>query len=153
MRTSDRAARRFVILLVCLPSLFGLPVNAEERPAAPELPRPPAEIPGITPEVLVRTSVPGAPGKIAMATRVTYQPGARIRKHYHTSQIIFYVLEGAMTVQDEGKDPMALQVGNSLLIKPGTVHSHWNASTTAKLVFTEFILVDEGQRSAVFVEQ
>jgi hypothetical protein len=27
-----------------------------------------------------------------------------------------------------------------------------NASTTAKLVFMEFILVDEGQRSVVFVE-
>jgi quercetin dioxygenase-like cupin family protein len=101
----------------------------------------------------VRTGVPGAPGKIAMATRVTYQPGARIRKHYHTSQIVFYIIEGAMMVQDEGQDPVTLKVGDSLLIKPGTVHAHWNASTTAKLVFTEFILVDEGQRSVVFVEQ
>jgi hypothetical protein len=33
------------------------------------------------------------------------------------------------------------------------VHAHWNASTTEKLVFTEFVLVDEGQRSTVFVEQ
>jgi quercetin dioxygenase-like cupin family protein len=47
---------------------------------------------------------------------------------------------------------MTLKVGDSLLIKPGTVHAHWNASTTAKLVFTEFILVDEGQRSTVVVE-
>jgi quercetin dioxygenase-like cupin family protein len=136
------------VLLLWVPG-----AGAQEHPAAPELPRPPAEIPGITPEVLVRTGVPGAPGKIAMATRVTYQPGARIRKHYHTSQIVFYIIEGAMMVQDEGQDPVTLKVGDSLLIKPGTVHAHWNASTTAKLVFTEFILVDEGQRSVVFVEQ
>ena len=57
-----------------------------------------------------------------------------------------------MIVQDDGRDPVTLKSGDSLLIKPGTVHAHWNASTTAKLVFTEFILVDEGQRSAVFVE-
>jgi len=134
--------------------LLSIPgAGAQEHPAAPELPRPPAEIPGITPEVLVRTGVPGAPGKIAIATRVTYQPGARIRKHYHTSQIVFYIIEGAMMVQDEGKDPVTLKAGDSLLIKPGTVHAHWNASTTAKLVFTEFILVDEGQRSTVFTEQ
>jgi hypothetical protein len=44
------------------------------------------------------------------------------------------------------------EVGDSLLVKLGTVHAHWNASATAKLVFTEFILLDEGQRSAVFVE-
>jgi len=83
---------------------------------------------------------------------VTYQPGARIRKHYHTSQVVFYILDGTMVVQDDGTDPVTLKSGDSLLIKPGTVHSHWNASTTAKLVFIEFILVDEGQRSAVFVE-
>ena len=58
-----------------------------------------------------------------------------------------------MAVQDDGKDPITLKPGDSLLIKPGTVHTHWNASSSAKLVFTEFILVDEGQRSVVFMEQ
>jgi quercetin dioxygenase-like cupin family protein len=119
----------------------------------PELPRPSVDVPGITPEVLSRTVVPGAPWKLAIATRVTYEPGARVRKHYHTSQVVFYILEGAMVVQDDGKEPVTLKPGDSLLIKPGTVHAHWNASTTGKLVFTEFILVDEGQRSVVFTEQ
>jgi quercetin dioxygenase-like cupin family protein len=132
--------------------LWGLHASAQEQPT-PEVPRPKVEVSGITPEVLVRTEVPGAPGKIAIATRVTYEPGARNRKHYHTSQVIFYILEGAMVVQDDGRDPRTLKAGDSLLIKPGTVHTHWNASTTAKLVFTEFILVDEGQRSTVIVEQ
>jgi quercetin dioxygenase-like cupin family protein len=126
-------------------------VRGQNTPA-PELPRPSVEISGITPEVLSRTVVPGAPWKIAIATRVTYEPGARIRRHYHTGQVVFYILEGAMAVQDEGKTPVTLNPGDSFLIKPGTVHAHWNASTTAKLVFTEFILVDEGQRSVVFVE-
>jgi quercetin dioxygenase-like cupin family protein len=108
---------------------------------------------GSRPKWLSRTVVPGAPWKLAIATRVTYEPGARVRKHYHTSQVVFYILEGAMVVQDDGKEPVTLKPGDSLLIKPGTVHAHWNASTTGKLVFTEFILVDEGQRSVVFTEQ
>jgi quercetin dioxygenase-like cupin family protein len=120
---------------------------------APELPRPSVEVPGITPEVLSRERVPGGSGKIAIVTRVTYEPGTRVRKHYHTSQVVFYILEGAMVVQDDGKEPTTLKPGDSLFIKPGTVQAHWNASTTGKLVFTEFILVDEGQRSVVFVEQ
>ena len=40
-------------------------------------------------------------------------------------------------MQDEGKDPVTLRPGDSLLIKPGTVHAHWNASSSANLVFTE----------------
>jgi quercetin dioxygenase-like cupin family protein len=106
----------------------------------------------IKPEVLIRTGVPGAPGKLAIVTRVTYEPGARIRKHYHTGQVVFYILEGTMAVQHEDGSLMTLKAGDSLLIKPGTVHAHWNASSALPLVFTEFIIVDEGQRSAVFVE-
>jgi quercetin dioxygenase-like cupin family protein len=111
-----------------------------------------ADIPGIVPEVLIKTTVPGVPWKQAIITRTTYQPGARIRKHYHVSQIVFVIIEGAMQVQDDGKEPVTLKAGDTLLIPPGTIHSHWNASQTDKLVFTEFVLVDDGQRSAVFVE-
>ena len=39
-------------------------------------------------------------------------------------------------MQDEGKDPVTLRPGDSLLIKPGTVHAHWNASSSPNLVFT-----------------
>jgi mannose-6-phosphate isomerase-like protein (cupin superfamily) len=57
-----------------------------------------------------------------------------------------------MGVQEDGEESVTLKPGDTLLIKPGTVHRHWNVSRTVPLVFTEFILVDEGQRSAVFVE-
>src|SRR5262245_23836157 len=97
-------------------------VCAQTAPA-PELPRPSVDVPGIKPEVLSRTVVPGAPWKLAIATRVTYEPGARVRKHYHTSQVVFYILEGAMVLQDDGKEPVTLRPGDSLLIKPDTVHA------------------------------
>ena len=124
---------------------------AQEEPKGKELPQP-SEIVGIHPQPLVRAGVPGAPGKISIVSRNTYEPGAAIRRHYHTSQIVFYILDGAMGVQEDGKEQMTLKSGDTLLIKPGTVHRHWNVSRTAPLVFMEFILVDEGQRSAVFVE-
>jgi quercetin dioxygenase-like cupin family protein len=111
-----------------------------------------ADIPGIVPEVLVKTTVPGVPWKQAIVTRTTYQPGARIRKHYHFSQIVFVIIQGSMQVQDDGKELVTLKAGDTLLIPPGTIHSHGNASQIEKLVFTEVVLVDDGQRSAVFVE-
>src|SRR6266404_4368873 len=144
-------ARASLGLLTIAILLSAVCVPAQERSVSKELPQRSGLV-GITPEVLVRTDVPGAPGKIAIVTRTTYQPGARIRKHYHTSQIVFYIVEGSMIVQDEGKEPVTPQRGDALLIRPGTIHAHRNASRTQSLVFTEFVLVDEGQRSAVFVE-
>jgi quercetin dioxygenase-like cupin family protein len=138
------------IVLACTAALISV-AAAQERAGRPEL-RPPAEVPGITPEVLIRTTVPGVPGKLAITARVTYEPGARARKHYHTSQVVFYIIEGAMAVQEDGSEPAMLKAGDAHLVRPGTVHAHWNASPTAKLIFTEFILLDEGQRSTVFVE-
>jgi quercetin dioxygenase-like cupin family protein len=145
------ASRRSTVLLATILALAAAQAAAQERAGEPAL-RPPAEVPGITPEVLVRTTVPGAPGKLAITARVTYEPGVRVRKHYHTSQVVFYIVEGAMAVQEDSSEPVMLKPGDAHLVRPGTVHAHWNASPTAKLIFTEFILVDEGQRSIVFVE-
>jgi quercetin dioxygenase-like cupin family protein len=130
---------------------WGAGSAAQDEPKGKELPQP-SELRGINPEPLVRAGVPGAPGKISIVSRTTYQPGAEIRRHYHTSQIVFYILEGSMGVQEDGKETVTLKSGDTLLVTPGTVHRHWNVSRTAPLVFMEFILVDAGQRSAVFVE-
>jgi quercetin dioxygenase-like cupin family protein len=151
MRASASIACRMTALPAMCVTLWCTGVVAEEKPINGELPQR-SEISGITPEVLVRANVPGAPGKIEIVSRTTYQPGAELRRHYHTSQIVFYILEGSMGVQEDGKEPVTLKPGDTLLIKPATVHRHWNLSRTAPLIFTEFILVDEGQRSAVFVE-
>jgi quercetin dioxygenase-like cupin family protein len=139
------AALGMAALLAMCARTWCTSVSAQERLSGKELPQQ-SEISGISPKVLVRTDVPGAPGKIEIVSR------NKLRRHYHTSQIVFYILEGSMGVQEDGKEPVTLNPGDTLLIKPGTVHRHWNVSRTMPLVFTEFILVDEGQRSAVFVE-
>lgn len=124
---------------------------AQTKPSGAELPRP-SEIPDVSPEVLLRFPALGAGGKVVIVSRTTYKPGAHVAKHYHTSQIVFYILSGAMGVKDEGKDPVTLKAGDYLLITPGTIHEHWNASSSEPLTFLEYVTVDEGQRSAVFVK-
>jgi quercetin dioxygenase-like cupin family protein len=151
MNIRSSAALQVAALSVLCAATWCAGSAAQEERKGKELPQP-SELVGINPEPLVRAGVPGAPGKIAIVSRNTYQPGAEIRRHYHTSQIVFYILEGSMGVQEDGKEQVTLKSGDTLLIKPGTVHRHWNVSRTAPLTFMEFILVDEGQRSAVFVE-
>ena len=104
---------------------------------------------GISAEQLQVFEDAGMPAKEFRVLRTTYAPGGRNPKHYHPSHVVFYVLEGSGIWQEEGKDPVTLKPGDSLHARPGTVHSHRNASTTAPLVFLEFVIVEKGQRSTV----
>ena len=45
--------------------------------------------------------------------------------------------------------PVVLTVGETLHVRPGMIHAHRNASSTEKLVFLEFVIVDKAQRSTV----
>jgi quercetin dioxygenase-like cupin family protein len=92
---------------------------------------------------------PTLPGKEFRVLHTTYAPGGQNPKHYHPSHVVFYVLEGSGIWQEEGKDPVTLQPGESLHVRPGTVHAHRNASATEQLVFLEFVIVDKAQRSTV----
>lgn len=89
------------------------------------------------------------PGKEFRLLQTTYAPGGQNPKHYHPSHVVFYVLEGSGIWEEEGKAPVTLKSGESLHVRPGTVHAHRNASSTDKLVFLEFVIVDKGQRSTV----
>lgn len=147
---NDFPLRFGAALAACVPLLAPACAHAQGKPSGAELPRP-AEIPDVTPQVLLRAGVPNVPGRVLIVSRTTYKPGAHVAKHYHTGQIVFYVLQGTMIVKDDGKEPSTLHPGDSLLIAPGTIHEHWNPSATEPLAFVEYVLVDEGQRSAVFV--
>jgi quercetin dioxygenase-like cupin family protein len=89
------------------------------------------------------------PGKEFRILRTTYAPGGQNPKHYHASHVVFYVLEGTGVWQEEGKAAVTLKPGDSLHVRPGTIHAHRNASATDPLVFLEFVIVDKGQRSTV----
>ena len=104
---------------------------------------------GITPESLLTFDDATMPGKEFRVLRTSYAPGGQNGKHYHPSHVVFYVLEGSGIWQAEGEAPVTLMPGGSLHVRPGTVHAHRNASTTDKLVFLEFVIVEKGQRSTV----
>ena len=89
------------------------------------------------------------PGKEFRVLRTTYAPGGQNPKHYHASHVVFYVLEGSGLWQEDGREPVTLKPGETLHVRPGTVHAHRNASSTERLVFLEFVIVDKGQRSTV----
>lgn len=108
-----------------------------------------AQVHGISPERLQAFEDPAIPAREFRLLRTTYAAGAENPKHYHASHLVFYVLEGSGVWQEEGGKPVTLRPGDSLHVRPGTVHSHRNASATEKLVFLEVVIVEKGQRSTV----
>ena len=104
---------------------------------------------GISADQLQQFEDAAMPAKEFRVLRTTYAPGGRNPKHYHPSHVVFYVLDGSGIWQEEGKDAVTLKPGDSLHVRPGTIHSHRNASATAPLVFLEFVIVEKGQRSTV----
>ena len=104
---------------------------------------------GITADPLHIFDDPSMPAKEFRVLRTTYAPGGQNPKHYHSSHVVFYVLEGAGVWQEDGKEPVTLKPGDTLHVRPGIIHSHRNASASEKLVFLEFVIVEKGQRSTV----
>ena len=108
-----------------------------------------AQVPGISPERLAIFDDASMPAKEFRVLRTTYAPGAENPKHFHTSHVVFYVLEGSGIWTDEAGKETTLMPGDSAHVRPGTVHSHRNASKTGKLVFLEFVIAEKNQRSTV----
>jgi quercetin dioxygenase-like cupin family protein len=104
---------------------------------------------GITADPLYTFDDASMPSKEFRVLRTTYAPGGQNPKHYHTSHVVFYVLEGAGVWQEDGKEPVTLKPGDTLHVRPGTIHSHRNASSSEKLVFLEFVIVEKGQRGTI----
>ena len=124
---------RYLILLC---AFFATPAFAQERTGITAVPRHVFDDPSI-------------PGKEFRVLQTTYAPGGQNPKHYHTSHVVFYVLEGSGIWQEEDKPAVTLKPGDTLHVRPGMVHAHRNASSTEKLVFLEFVIADKGQRSTV----
>jgi quercetin dioxygenase-like cupin family protein len=104
---------------------------------------------GISAERLMAFDDPSMPAKEFRVLRTTYAPGGQNPKHYHSSHVVFYVLEGSGIWEEEGKAEVTLKPGDSLHVRPGTVHAHRNASDGSKLVFLEFVILEKGQQSTV----
>jgi quercetin dioxygenase-like cupin family protein len=104
---------------------------------------------GVEAQTLQSFEDPSMPGKEFRVLRTTYAPGGQNPMHSHNSHVVFYVLQGSGVWQDQGREPVTLNPGNTLHAPPGTVHSHRNASGSEPLVFLEFVIVDKGRPSTV----
>jgi quercetin dioxygenase-like cupin family protein len=109
-------------LLVTLLTL-GLPAAAQE--------------PGLArPNLVLRDVVEGMPRGERQEVQVltaSFRPGDRTVFHTHRHPVTVYVLEGAFTLEMEGREPVILRAGEAMVEPPGVRMTGYNRSADAPL--------------------
>jgi quercetin dioxygenase-like cupin family protein len=114
----------------------GPAISQEKRGAIPHAP-------------LLKTLVPRTENLEVAVYEAEYAPGGINPRHLHPAAITFHVVSGTGVWQEEGKPPVTLHAGESLFVPAGTIHSHWNPSTTDRLRFLEFIVAEGGKGRSI----
>ena len=105
---------------------------------------------GVIPHApLLKSVLPDTANQEVAVYETEYAPGGISPRHLHPAAITFYVLSGAGVWQEEGKPPVTLKAGDSLFVRGGTIHSHWNPSTTDRLRFLEFIVAEKDKGRSI----
>jgi quercetin dioxygenase-like cupin family protein len=113
------------------------PAGSQERRGV--IPHPP----------LLKMLVPGTADQEVAVYEVEYAPGGINPRHLHPAAITFHVLSGTGVWQEEGKPPVTIKAGESLFVPAGTIHAHWNPSTTDPLRFLEFIVAEKDKGRSI----
>jgi quercetin dioxygenase-like cupin family protein len=105
---------------------------------------------GVIPHApLLKMLVPDTANQEVAVYEAEYAPGGINPRHLHPAAITFHVLSGTGVWQEEGKQPTTLKAGDSLFVPAGTIHSHWNPSTTDRLRFLEFIVAEKDKGRSI----
>jgi quercetin dioxygenase-like cupin family protein len=125
-------------------AMMGLLCMLQAQPASGQEPR------GVIPHPpLLKMLVPGTADQEVAVYEVEYAPGGINPRHLHPAAITFHVLSGTGVWQEEGKPPVTVKTGESLFVPAGTIHAHWNPSTTDPLRFLEFIVAEKDKGRSI----
>ena len=122
-------------------ALSCIAATAQDRNAQPRI--------GVTSSELFEKAVPDTENMEVTVLDVRYQPQGVNPRHFHPAAVTFYILEGRPVFQEEGKEPLSLKPGDTLLVPAGTTHAHWNPSTTEGVRWLEFIVAEKGKGRAI----
>jgi len=85
-----------------------------------------------------------APGREAVTAVAEFQPGAMAGRHTHPGEEIGYVLEGTLSLEQQGKPAVTIKSGQAFLIPAGTIHNATNTGSGTARVLATYI-VEKGK--------
>ena len=105
-----------------------------------------AQDPGLArPNLVLREGVTGMPRGDRQEVRVltaSFKPGDRTVFHTHRSPVTVYVLEGAFTLELEGRDSVTVNAGQALVEPPNVKMTGYNRSRSDPLRVVIFYVSD-----------
>jgi quercetin dioxygenase-like cupin family protein len=94
---------------------------------------------------LLKVDLPDIKGSQMNVWIADFAPGADTGRHIHPTPRFVYVLEGALTMEMEGKPARAFKAGQSFVEMPNMVHAIKNTSNTEPAKSLAFQYAAEGQ--------
>ena len=105
-----------------------------------------AQDPGVAkPDLLLREIVQGMPKGERQEVRVltaTLKPGDKTLFHTHRFPVTVYILEGAFTLEMEGRAPVTMKAGQAMVEPPHVKMTGYNRSSTEPLRVAIFYVSD-----------
>ena len=105
-----------------------------------------AQEPGTArPQLLLREIIQGMPNGERQEVRVltaSVKPGDKTVFHTHRFPVTVYILEGAFTLEMEGRDPITVKAGEAMVEPPYVKMTGYNRSGTEPLRVVIFYVSD-----------
>ena len=98
---------------------------------------------GVERKVLLQRDL-AIPGYETVLVAVTIAAGGREGRHTHSGTLVGQVLEGELTLEQEGRPPTTYKAGDSLSVEPGQIHEGMNLGKTPVKALVTFI-VEKGK--------
>ena len=129
---------RSIILLAGLGVGASNPVSAQQHGAA---------APNITkPNMVLQQVVEGLPTDDKQTVRVmtaTFKPGDKTVYHTHRFPVTVYVLEGAFTLELEGRPPLTVKAGEAMVEPPKVPMTGYNRTATETRVVIFYVSTND----------
>ena len=102
---------------------------------------------------LMAKDLAGVDGKEMIMSTVEYPPGGQSLPHRHDANVIVYVLQGTLSMQVDGHEPVTLKPGDTFYESPDDIHRvSANASKTEPAKFLVFMVKDKGKPTTRAIE-
>ncbi len=99
----------------------------------------------IKPQLLLSEIVQGMPKGERQEVRVltaSFKPRDKTLFHTHRFPVTLYVLEGAFTLEMEGREPVTVKAGQAMMMPPHVKMTGYNRSSTDPLRLVVFYVSD-----------
>jgi quercetin dioxygenase-like cupin family protein len=99
---------------------------------------------GRVPRSILQRADSSVPGYETIAAAAEFAPGAQTGWHSHPGDMVGYMVEGAVRLEQQGKASTIIAAGNTFIIAAGIAHNETNEGTSEARMLATYV-VEKGR--------